>query len=298
MSSRSRTLLARGALVLPGALWTLLLVVVPLGVLFVYSFYTAGFFEIEHTISLHNYRTLVDDPVFPKVLWRTVRVAVIVTLACALLGFPIALTLARAGARARALGTLALMIPLWSNYLVKIYSWKAVLGTNGVINYVLEKIGLISHPLGFLLYDTNAVAIALTSAFLPFMVLPILTALERIPPSLAEAATDLYSSPRRAFWTVTLPMARRGILAGSSFVLVMSMGDIIASDQLGGPSGLLVGRLIFNQFGAADDWPAGAAMSYILIAVMLLLLFVTARLAGLGTRERMTLTGGDARLEG
>jgi spermidine/putrescine transport system permease protein len=296
--SRSRTLLARGALTLPGALWTLLLVVVPLGVLFVYSFYTAGFFEIEHTITLHNYRTLVDDPVFPKVLWRTVRVALIVTVACALLGFPIALTLARASARTRALGTLALMIPLWSNYLVKIYSWKAVLGTNGVINYVLEKIGLISHPLGFLLYDTNAVAIALTSAFLPFMVLPILTALERIPPSLAEAATDLYSSPRRAFWTVTLPMARRGILAGSSFVLVMSMGDIIASDQLGGPSGLLVGRLIFNQFGAADDWPAGAAMSYILIAVMLLLLLVTARLAGLGTRERMTLTGGDARLEG
>jgi spermidine/putrescine transport system permease protein len=296
--SRSRTLLARGALTLPGALWTLLLVVVPLGVLFVYSFYTAGFFEIDHTISLHNYRTLIDDPVFPKVLWRTVRVAVVVTVACALLGFPIALMLARAGARGRALGTLALMVPLWSNYLVKIYSWKAVLGTNGVINYALQKIGLISHPLGFLLYDTNAVAIALTSAFLPFMVLPILTALERIPPSMAEAATDLYSSPRRAFWTVTLPMARRGILAGSSFVLVMTMGDIIASDQLGGPSGLLVGRLIFNQFGAADDWPAGAAMSYILIAVMLLLLFLTARLAGFGTRERMTLTGGDARLEG
>jgi spermidine/putrescine transport system permease protein len=296
--SRSRTLLARGALTLPGALWTLLLVVVPLGVLFVYSFYTAGFFEIEHTISLHSYRTLIHDPVFPKVLWRTVRVAVVVTVACALLGFPIALTLARASARARAMGTLALMVPLWSNYLVKIYSWKAVLGTNGVINYALEKTGLISHPLGFLLYDTNAVAIALTSAFLPFMVLPILTALERIPPSMAEAATDLYSSPRRAFWTVTLPMARRGILAGSSFVLVLSMGDIIASDQLGGPSGLLVGRLIFNQFGAADDWPAGAAMSYILIAVMLVLLFLTARLAGLGTRERMTLTGGDARLEG
>lgn len=295
--SRGRTLLARGALVLPGALWTVLLVLIPLGVLFVYSFYTAGFFEIEHTITLHNYRTLVDDPVFPKVLWRTVRVAVIVTVACALLGFPIAQMLARASARARTLGTLALMVPLWSNYLVKIYSWKAVLGTNGVINYALEKVGLISHPLGFLLYDTNAVAIALTSALLPFMVLPILTALERIPPSMAEAATDLYSSPRRAFWTVTLPMARRGILAGASFVLVMSMGDIIASDQLGGPSGLLVGRLIFNQFGAADDWPAGAAMSYILIAVMILLLFLTARLAGIGTRERMTLTGGDARLE-
>jgi spermidine/putrescine transport system permease protein len=295
--SRSRTLLSRAALTLPGALWTLLLVVVPLGVLFLYSFYTAGFFEIEHTISLHNYRTLIHDPVFPKVLWRTVRVALVVTVACALLGFPIALMLARAGARARTLGTLALMVPLWSNYLVKIYSWKSVLGTNGVINYVLEKLGLISHPLGFLLYDTNAVAIALTSAFLPFMVLPILTALERIPPSMAEAAIDLYSSPRRAFWTVTLPMARRGILAGSSFVLVMSMGDIIASDQLGGPSGLLVGRLIFNQFGAADDWPAGAAMSYILIAAILLLLFLTARLAGFGTRERMTLTGGDARLD-
>ncbi|MEA2425358.1 MAG: spermidine/putrescine transport system permease protein, partial [Thermoleophilaceae bacterium] len=154
--TRGRTLLARGALTLPGALWTLLLVVLPLGVLFLYSFYTAGFFEIDHTLSLHNYRNLFSDPVFPKVLWRTVRVAVVVTLACALIGFPIALRLARAGPRARVLGTLALMVPLWSNYLVKIYSWKAVLGTNGAINYVLEKIGLISHPLGFLLYDTNA----------------------------------------------------------------------------------------------------------------------------------------------
>lgn len=295
--SRTRTLLARSALTLPGALWTLLLVLIPFGVLFVYSFYTAGFFEIDHTLSLHSYRTLLHDPVFPKVLWRTVRVAVIVTVACAVLGFPIALTLAQAKPRTRTLGTLALMIPLWSNYLVKIYSWKAVLGTNGVINYLLQKVGLISQPLGFLLYDTNAVVIALTSALLPFMVLPILTALERIPPSILEAASDLYSSRRRVFWTVTLPLARRGILAGASFVLVMSMGDIIASDQLGGPSGLLVGRLIFNQFGAADDWPSGSAMSYILIAVMMLLLLLTARLAGLGTRERMTLTGGDARLE-
>jgi spermidine/putrescine transport system permease protein len=296
--SRGRTIIARSALLLPGALWTALLVLIPLGALFVYSFYTSGFFAIEHTISGHNYRDLVSDPVFPKILWRTVRVAVVVTVACILIGFPIALRLQRAGPRMRVLGTLALMIPLWSNYLVKIYSWKAVLGTNGAINYVLMKLGAISHPLGFLLYDTNAVALALTSALLPFMVLPILTALERIPPSLTEAATDLYSSPRRAFWTVTLPLARRGILAGASFVLVMAMGDIIASDQLGGPSGLLVGRLIFNKFGAADDWPAGAAMSYVLIAVMILLLLVTARVAGLGTRERMTLTGGDARLEG
>jgi spermidine/putrescine transport system permease protein len=97
---------------------------------------------------------------------------------------------------------------------------------------------------------------------------------------------------------VTLPLARRGILAGASFVLVLSMGDIIASDQLGGPSGILVGRVVFTQFGAADNWPAGAAMSYVLIAVMLVLLFVAARLAGIGTRERMTIVGGDARLEG
>lgn len=294
--SRGRTLLARSALILPGALWALLLVLVPLGVLFLYSFYTADFFEIRHTLSLSNYENLLNSPVFPKILWRTVRVAVVVALACILIGFPIALRLQRASPRMRLLGTLALMVPLWSNYLVKIYSWKSVLGTNGAINFALEKLGVISHPLGFLLYDTNAVAIALTSALLPFMVLPILTALERIPPSMIEAATDLYSSPRRAFWTVTLPLARRGILAGTSFVLVMAMGDVIASDQLGGPSGLLVGRLIFNQFGASDDWPAGAAMSYVLIAVMIALLVLTARLAGLGTRERMTLTGVDARL--
>jgi spermidine/putrescine transport system permease protein len=295
--SRARALAGRGALLLPGAVWTALLVLLPLGTLFLYSFYTADFFALQHTITLDSYRSLLHDGVFPTVLWRTVRVAVIVTVACVLLGFPIALRLQRASPRARVLGTLALMIPLWSNYLVKIYSWKAVLGTNGVINYTLERIGVIGEPLSFLLYNTNAVVIALTSALLPFMVLPILTALERIPPSMHEAATDLGSSARRAFWTVTLPLARRGILAGASFVLVISMGDIIASDQLGGPSGILVGRVVFTQFGAADNWPAGAAMSYVLIAVMLVLLVVAARLAGIGTRERMTLVGSDARLE-
>jgi spermidine/putrescine transport system permease protein len=295
--SQARALAVRGALLLPGFVWTALLVLLPLGTLLLYSFYTADFFALQHTNTLDSYRTLLNDGVFGTVLWRTVRVALIVTLACVLLGFPIALRLQRASARVRVLGTLALMIPLWSNYLVKIYSWKAVLGTNGVINYTLQKIGLISAPLDFLLYDTTAVVIALTSALLPFMVLPILTALERIPDSMREAATDLGSSPRRAFWTVTVPLARRGILAGASFVLVMSMGDIIASDQLGGPSGVLVGRVVFSQFGAADNWPVGAAMSYVLIAVMIFLLVAMARLAGIGTRERMTIVGGDARLE-
>jgi spermidine/putrescine transport system permease protein len=296
--SQARALAVRGALLLPGFAWTVLLVLVPLGTLFLYSFYTADFFALQHTITLDSYRSLLNDGVFGTVLWRTVRVALIVTVACVLLGFPIALRLQRASARVRVLGTLALMIPLWSNYLVKIYSWKAVLGTNGVINYTLQKIGVISAPLDFLLYDTTAVVIALTSALLPFMVLPILTALERIPNSMREAATDLGSSPRRAFWTVTVPLARRGMLAGASFVLVMSMGDIIASETLGGPSGILVGRVVFSQFGAADNWPVGAAMSYVLIAVMIVLLVAMARLAGIGTRERMTIVGSDARLEG
>jgi spermidine/putrescine transport system permease protein len=295
--SHARALAVRGALLLPGFVWTALLVLLPLGTLFLYSFYTADLFALQHTITLDSYRSLLNDGVFGTVLWRTVRVALFVTIACVLLGFPIALRLQRASARVRVLGTLALMIPLWSNYLVKIYSWKAVLGTKGVINYTLQKVGVISAPLDFLLYDTTAVVIALTSALLPFMVLPILTALERIPNSMREAATDLGSSPRRAFWTVTVPLARRGVLAGASFVLVMSMGDIIASEQLGGPSGILVGRVVFSQFGAADNWPLGAAMSYVLIAVMIILLLVMARVAGIGTREKMTLVGGDARLE-
>ena len=290
--------LGRLALFLPGFLFIVVLVAIPLGILLVVSFLTDGSYSIEPIPTLANYLGLIDDGVFPIVLWRTVLTAVGVTLACLAIGFPIALVLSRTTPRRRALGTLILMVPLWTNLLVKIYSWKAILGVKGVLNFGLQAAGITSEPVDLFLYNTPAVAIALVSALLPFMVLPILTALERVPPSLLEAATDLGSSPRRVFWTVTAPLARRGVLAGVTFVLVMAIGDIVASEVLGGPSGILVGRVIFGQFGPSDNWPRGAAMGWVLIATMTGMLLVLARIARLGTMERLSITGADPRLEG
>ena len=289
--------LGRLALFLPGFVVAVVLVAIPLGILLVVSFLTDASYSIDPIVTLANYFGLVNDGVFSIVLWRTVLTAVSVTLACLLIGFPIALILARTTPRRRAIGTLILMVPLWTNLLVKIYSWKAILGVKGVLNYGLQAGGVTTEPLDFFLYDTPAVAIALVSALLPFMVLPILTALERVPASLLEAATDLGSSPRRVFWTVTAPLARRGILAGVTFVLVMAMGDIVASEVLGGPSGILVGRVIFGQFGPSDNWPRGAAMGWVLIATITGMLLILTRIARLGTMERLSVTGADPRLE-
>jgi spermidine/putrescine transport system permease protein len=260
----------RVLLALPITAYLAVLALVPLGILLLYSFYTDGFYVIVHSFTLANYKGLVSGDsgqVFRTVLVRTYLLALAVTAVALGLGFPTAYYISRHVHRYRSLVFLLLFVPLSTSYLVKVYAWRSVLGDKGLINYFLTSAGLLNHPLGFLLFNRFAVAVALVSAVLPFMVLPIYSSLERIPGNLLEAASDLGADTKFAFWRVVMPLTRRGIVAGCTFVFIMSFGDFIASQLLGGASGILIGKVIFSSFGLADNWPGGAAMAF---AVLLL----------------------------
>jgi spermidine/putrescine transport system permease protein len=257
-------------LALPLTTYFALLAVVPLGILLLYSFYNDGFYTVEHSLTLSNYHGLISGDsghIFTTVLLRTYLLALAVTAISLALGFPTAYYVSRHLRRWRALAFILLFVPLSTSYLVKIYAWRGVLDSKGIINYSLIKVGVIDQPLHFLLFDRFAVALALVSAVLPFMVLPIYSSLERIPANLLEAASDLGAGGGRTFWRVIVPLARRGIVAGCTFVFIICFGDFIASQLLGGASGILIGKVIYSSFGLADDWPAGAAMAFAVLLV-------------------------------
>lgn len=277
----------RWLLALPLTAYFAILAIVPLGILLLYSVYTDGFYTIEHTLTLRNYHGLVSGDsghIFTTVLFRTYLLALVVTAISLALGFPTAYYVSRHLRRWRALAFILLFVPLSTSYLVKIYAWRGVLDSKGIINYALMKVGVIDHPLHFLLFDKFAVGLALVSAVLPFMVLPIYSSLERIPSNLLEAASDLGASGRWTFWRVIVPLTRRGIVAGCTFVFIICFGDFIASQLLGGASGILIGKVIYSSFGLADNWPAGAAMAFAVLLVAGLTIAVLGWVAAGGRR--------------
>ncbi len=171
-----------------------------------------------------------------------------------------------------------MIIPLWVSYLVRAYAWKTILGSDGVLNTLLQYTGVVHHPVEFLLYSPFAVVLTLTHIYTPFAFLPIYAALEHIPRNLVEASADLGASGFRIFRTVILPLALPGVLAGATFAFVLSLGDFLAPLLLGGPSGIMISNVVVSLFGAAYDWPLGAAISLSMLIFVVLLLMATERL--------------------
>jgi spermidine/putrescine transport system permease protein len=173
---------------------------------------------------------------------------------------------------------MAVIIPLWVSYLVRAYAWKIILGQSGILNGLLESAGIIREPLTFLLYSRWAVILALTHIYTPFTLMPIYAVLEAIPPALKEASQDLYASRWQTFRHVILPLSLPGVLAGSTFAFVLSMGDFLAPQLLGGnDSALMVSNLVWSLFGVAYNWPLGAAVSVIVLLLTLFLLWLANR---------------------
>ncbi len=255
---------------LPPLAWVVMFLLLPYTFLFCFSFWTVQSETIAHHWTLHNYRTLFSNPVYLDVLLRSVRIAGTVAIFSLLLGFPLAYYLSFRATKSKTLLYQLVIIPLWVSYLVRAYAWKTILGGTGVLNTLLEYSGVIHHPVGFLLYSPFAVTLALIHIYTPFAFLPIYAALEHIPRQLVEAAHDLGASSVRTFWTVIFPLAMPGVLAGATFAFVLSLGDFLAPLLLGGPSGIMISNIVVSLFGAAYDWPLGAAVS------LLMLLFVVA----------------------
>jgi spermidine/putrescine transport system permease protein len=233
---------------------------------------------IVHQWNLQNYRTLVTNPVYVQVLLRSMRIAASVTLCSLLLGYPLAYYLSFHAGRSKEILYQLVIVPLWVSYLVRGYAWKTILGSDGVLNGFLQYVHLTNAPVGFLLYSPFAVILMLTHIYTPFVFLPIYAALEHIPRPLVEASQDLGASPLKTFLRVILPLSLPGLLAGATFAFVLSLGDFLAPLLVGGASGTMIANIVQSLFGAAYDWPLGAAISVCILLITVTLLFLTERL--------------------
>jgi spermidine/putrescine transport system permease protein len=259
---------------LPPLLWVALFLLVPYALMFVHSLWSVQSGVIVHHWNLHNYARLLRNPIYLEVLFRTMRIAAGVTLLSLLLGYPLAYYLSfHAGPRKELLYQLVI-VPLWVSYLVRGYAWKTILGSDGVLNGFLQYLHITHEPVGFLLYSPFAVVLMLTHIYTPFVFLPIYASLEHIPRPLVEASHDLGASPRATFFRVILPLSMPGLLAGATFAFVLSLGDFLAPLLVGGPSGTMIANIVQSLFGAAYDWPLGAAISVCILCFTIGLLFL------------------------
>lgn len=259
----------------PGAALLVLTLVAPLAIVCVYSVMTRGAYGgVERPFTLENY-TRFWDPLYGAILWRSCWIAAVATALCLVLAFPLALFIARSGSRKNFYLSLVIL-PFWTSFLIRTYAWMFLLRDTGLINTVLQAMGVIHEPLP-MLYNNGAVILGLVYGFLPFMVLPLYATLERMDPSLAEASADLGARPLQTLWRVTLPLCAPGIRAGSILVFVPCLGTYLTSDLLGGSKTILIGNLVQNQFTSARDWPFGAAASLALMAVAMVLLLAARR---------------------
>ena len=234
---------------------------------------------IVHQWTLASYRRLFTTAVYPSTIWFSAKIAFSVTLLSLFLAFPLAYLLAFKVKRHKNLMYMAVIIPLWVSYLVRAYAWKIILGQEGILNGLLAQVGLIHRPLEFLLYSKWAVIIALTHIYTPFTLMPIYAVLEAIPNSLKEASQDLYAGRWNTFRHVILPLSLPGVLAGCTFAFVLSMGDFIAPQLLGGnDSALMVSNVVVSLFGVAYNWPLGAAVSVVMLVLVVSLLTLANRL--------------------
>jgi spermidine/putrescine transport system permease protein len=264
---------------LPPIAWVVLFLLTPYILLFAYSFWAVTpAQQIVHSWNVQNYSQLLQVPVYLQVLLRSIRIAGSVTLLALLLGYPLAYYLSfQAGKRKEMLYQLVI-IPLWVSYLVRAYAWKTILGSAGVLNTLLQYLHLTKHPQEYLLYSPFAVVLTLVHIYTPFAFLPIYASLEHIPRRLVEASHDLGASPMQTFWHVIVPLSIPGVIAGATFSFVLSLGDFLAPLLVGGPSGIMISNIVVSLFGAAYNWPLGAAISACMMALVMALLFATERL--------------------
>jgi len=262
---------------LPPILWVSLFLLLPYLMMLLHSFWAVRDGVIVDRWNFDNYATLFKNPLYLQVLFRTARIAASVTLLSVLLGYPVAYFLSfHAGPRREILYQLV-VVPLWVSYLVRGYAWKTILGSDGVLNGFLQYLHITHGPVSAILYSPFAVVLMLTHIYTPFVFLPIYASLEHIPRPLVEASQDLGASPRKTFFRVILPLSLPGLLAGATFAFVLSLGDFLAPLLVGGPSGTMIANLVQSLFGAAYDWPLGAAISVFILVITVALLAVTQR---------------------
>ena len=256
----------RSWFLLPTWLAMALLFAAPLAIVLAYSLLTRGVYGgVEHPWTAESYGRLID-PLYLVILLRSFIMALVATALCLVFAFPAALFISRAH-RHKNLYLQLVMLPFWTSFLVRTYAWLFLLRDTGLINTALHALGIIHEPLQ-MLYTNGAVLLGLVFGYLPFMVLPIYAILERLDPSLTEAAADLGARPWRTVFSVIVPLSKPGIIAGCVLVFIPCLGAYLTPDLLGGGRTVLVGNLVQNQFTTARDWPFGSAVSILLMVLV------------------------------
>lgn len=267
---------ASSLLMLPGLAWLAVLMVMPCILIFAAAFYERGVYGgVDWSAATLDNFSRAAEGLYLSIFLDSARIAGSATLVALLIGYPAAYAIAQAPARRQTALLILALLPFWTNYLIRTYAWIVLLNREGLINAGLKAAGLTDAPLP-ILYNEFAVVLGLVYSYVPFVILAIYSALQRLDPALAEVSRDLGAGAGTTFLRITLPLTAPGIAAGAVFVFVLSIGNFVTPDLLGGGKVQMAGNLIYDQFLTARDWPFGSALSMVLIAVMLVLLLAQA----------------------
>ena len=266
-------------MVSPVTLWLILLVAIPLIYVGVMSFCSIdNYYNVTYRFTLDNFKRLLD-PDYMLIYGQSILIAFLTTVICIVIGYPFAYIIARSKSKHKKLLYILVIIPFWTNSLIRIYGWRTFLGTNGWLNMILTNLGLVNEPVQFL-YRISTTVFGMVYCLIPFMILPLYTAIEKLDTSLLEASSDLGAKPVKTFLNVILPLTSSGIFSGSIMVFIPCLGYFFVSDILGGGNSDVIGNLIERQFQSGNNWPLGAALSIILIIVTLILVTIYQKTGG------------------
>lgn len=274
----------------PAVIWLMTFTVVPMGLMVAMSFWKSTIFGTHPDFIFDNYRRVFSNSLYVTQLVRTIRMAILTTSISLIVSYPIALLLSRMQPMWKSTFVLLLFIPFWSSYVVRTFVWLPILGRNEVINHGLIALGIIDRPIDGLLYNQGSVLLGLVYVFTLFMTLPIYVSLEKLDPALIEAASDLGARPLQIFSRVILPLSLPGVVSGSLMVFLLAIGAYVTPQLLGGPSGLMFGNIVASQFLSDNNWAFGSALAVTMMIIVMALLLLAGRFAGLqqivsGTQE-------------
>jgi spermidine/putrescine transport system permease protein len=265
----------RNILLIPGLAWISIFLILPCILIISLSFFERGVYGgIDYNFNFENYSRVIEFT-YLKILLNSSKIAFLSGFFAVLFGYPAAYFIYKAPAKYQIALLFLVMLPFWSNYLIRTYAWMVLLNNQGLINTILINLNIIREPLN-ILYTEFSVIIGLIYNYLPFVILSIYSSISKLDHNLIEASKDLGGNSIKTFFLITLPLTLPGVAAGFIFVFVLSIGNFITPDLLGGGKFLMIGNLIYDQFLSARDWPFGASLSFVLISIMLVLLFLQA----------------------
>ena len=263
---------ARGfTLISPTFLYASALLLLPILIVIAYSFWSQDYLTIDKTLTLKNYRLALGEPIYRDLLMRSLYISLTVSVVTVFMSYPIASFISFHGGLNKNLWLFIVTIPCWTSYLLRVMSWKVILGYQGVLNTGLKELGLIVEPLTSLLYNANSVIITLVHSWAPFAILPIFVSLEKVDRSLIEAAQDLGDGAMSRFLRVVLPLSMPGVISAFLIVMIPTVGDYVTPHLVGGKEGVMIASAIQANFGKAANWPLGAALSVTTMIVVLAL---------------------------